>query len=131
MIFIQQQPFVFEYHFNADIIRQNYGDDMNYCREMFLLFLETIPRDYFVLKNAIDTKNLLDIFQISQRIKPSFYWVGLDDCSNSLELLAHYARFNNEDEVIDHGSCLLEKIDQKIIAVRRETERMNNYLKRA
>ena len=131
MIIIQRQPFVFECHFNADIIKSNYGNDIRYCHDMFQLFLETIPRDLFFLKNAIKTRNLLDIFQIAQRIKSNFYWIGLDDCANSLEKLANFARFKEESSTLDLGVQVIQNIDAKISAVKQESERMNNYLSRA
>ncbi len=94
-------------------LKQVFGDDEEYKKEIITMFLETIDEQMSVLDNLIKTGIHDDIRKQAHKLKPNFSMVGFPELTDDFVILEKLAKSNDTIEnIITHYSLITDKVDQ-------------------
>lgn len=94
-------------------LKQVFGDDEEYKKEIITMFLETIDEQMSVLDNLIKTGIHDDIRKQAHKLKPNFSMVGFPELTDDFVILEKLAKSNDTIEnIITHYSLIADKVDQ-------------------
>lgn len=83
------------------------GDDPKQVIEMIHLFLETIPPELALLKQAASLKDFVEISTISHRIKPS---LDVFDLKNAMQIIRILELFSKNEQQQSQVSSLVDDL---------------------
>jgi len=107
--------------FDMSVLREFYGDDLEYAKEMFDLFLSESEKSLPSLERAVDRMDGKNIKAIAHRIKPSVRMVGFTNLADHLQNLERAALADDEAQVTEtyghfrkHQSTMLRLVKEFI-----------------
>ena len=122
-----------EFRFNSELnenyLADNYAGDLEYALDMFETFLETFNKDYAVLNENIQHKNLENCAKLAHKIKPIFTMVGLNKISEHFESLENIAKTKNWEGFISYHRNVEHEISNSLALIKVETSRLKKFLK--
>ena len=99
MLDLNIDKFQFNPVLDTDYLAEAYGDDLDYAKEMFEIFLEIYPEEIKVLKSHFDNEDRKGIKAQGHKMKPSFTMVGLVKLTEQMETIEKNA-FDEEMSVL-------------------------------
>lgn len=109
----------------SDYLEKLYGYDRKYAADMFELFLETVPKQFALLKPLIEEQKVDEISKLAHQLKPSFTMVGLPEITQNLLMLERMAKNNEDFETIRLTFYEIENIfNRKIALVEKEFDEL-------
>ena len=87
--------FVFSEELNAEFLNSTYGENLDFGKKMFSIFLQTIDQDIKELKSHLAEVNYAGIGSVAHKIKNNFTWVGLPQLSSLMYELEIAAKASN------------------------------------
>ena len=107
--------------FDLSVLREFYGDDLEYAKEMFDLFLSESEKSLPALEKAVDRMDGTNIKAIAHRIKPSVRMVGFTTLADHLQNLEHAALAGDNAKITEayghfrkHQSTMLRMVKEFI-----------------
>ena len=85
---------LFSYNTRLDkhLLKELYGDDLDYAREMFDTFLNKSLPEVALLKKQLSTENWTELGRLAHKLKPSFGMVGLGDMEGKMQCIEDMAK---------------------------------------
>ncbi|MCV6628727.1 MAG: Hpt domain-containing protein [Flavobacteriaceae bacterium] len=107
--------------YNLDKINELSGGDQDFLVSVISTFLEEIPSDLEVLKNAVTAQDFTQIYQFAHKIKPNVDLLGMETArANALEI-----------ETLGKTTQDINKINQIFPALEKDVEQAVVELKAA
>ena len=122
------ERFDFSQGLDQSYIHNLYEDDMSYALEMFTTFTEIIDDEVAVLELYFKNKNVEGIRGQVHKIKPTFSMVGLTDINKICEEIENSASSENMDSTVMMFEKMKSLISKKISIVRKEVDRISEFL---
>lgn len=119
--------FTFDAELDSEYLETVFENDLKYILEMFEIFLNSVPKEFNLLKSAIAEKNSRAILQLSHKIKPAFAMVGLTKESNTLEEIERdifEENFSNFEDIL----CKLNHIQRRVQIIDKEEKKLRSFL---
>jgi len=76
--------FFFQEEIDLDYLNEAYGDDLEYAKEMFVVFLSIIDEAMEVLQQVVENRETERIKQQAHKIKPTFTMIGLSSITQAM-----------------------------------------------
>jgi PAS domain S-box-containing protein len=121
---VEKKPSSGHLSFDLPVLREFYGDDLEYAKEMFDLSLSESEKSLPALERAVDRMDRPTIKAIAHRIKPSVRMVGFTRLSDHLQNLERASEADDGAKVTEayghfrkHQStmlCLVKEFSQDI-----------------
>ncbi|GAB2650808.1 hypothetical protein GCM10027035_51260 [Emticicia sediminis] len=109
----------------TDYLEKVYGHDRKYAADMFGLFLETVPKQFALLKPLIEEQKVDEISKLAHQLKPSFTMVGLPEITQNLLMLEKMAKNKEDYETMRLTFDEIENIfNRKISLVEKEFDEL-------
>lgn len=109
----------------TDYLEKVYGHDRKYAADMFGLFLETVPKQFALLKPLIEEQKVDEISKLAHQLKPSFTMVGLPEITQNLLMLEKMAKNKEDYETLRLTFDEIENIfNRKISLVEKEFDEL-------
>jgi PAS domain S-box-containing protein len=90
----EEEDTLFSYNKRLDkkLLKELYGDDLDYAREMFDTFLNKSLPEVALLKRQLTTENWTELGRLAHKLKPSFGMVGLGDMEEKMQSIEDMAK---------------------------------------
>ena len=119
--------FIFSEKLNADFLNSSYGENLDFGKKMFSIFLSTIESDIEILSSGIKEEDFKRVSDVAHKIKNNFTWVGLPRLRSLMYRIESAAK--EEDLIM---SQLFEEMITQFEAdhdlVKNEYDRLNLHL---
>lgn len=76
--------FFFQEEIDLDYLNEAYGDDLEYAKEMFVVFLSIIDEAMEALHQVVENRETEKIRQQAHKIKPTFTMIGLSSITQAM-----------------------------------------------
>jgi len=118
---VERRPSSGDLSFDKSVLREFYGDDLEYAKEMFDLFLSESEKSLPALEKAVDRMDEQTIKSIAHRIKPSVRMVGFTSLADHLQSLEISALASDNAKITEayghfrkHQSTMLRLVKEFI-----------------
>ena len=112
---------------NAEFLQESYGNNLEFGKKMFSIFLESIDGDLEDLQLAIHAKDYVHVKGVAHKIKNNFTWVGLPQLSSVMYKL-EMAAGNKSQTLKDDFNEFLSLFKQERVTVDTEYTRLSDHL---
>jgi PAS domain S-box-containing protein len=87
-----ETAFSYNPRLDKNLLKDLYGDDLAYAREMFDTFINKSLPEVTVLKRQLSTENWTELGRLAHKLKPSFGMVGLPDIEEKMQHIEDMAK---------------------------------------
>lgn len=84
--------FSYNTRLDKNLLKELYGDDLDYAREMFDTFLTKSLPEVVLMKRQLSTENWTELGRLAHKLKPSFGMVGLSDMEEKMQGIEDMAK---------------------------------------
>jgi PAS domain S-box-containing protein len=88
----EETLFSYNKRLDKNLLKDLYGDDLDYAREMFDTFLNKSLPEVALLKRQLTTENWTELGRLAHKLKPSFGMVGLGDMEEKMQCIEDMAK---------------------------------------
>ncbi len=117
----EPQELHFQEEIDLDYLEEAYGDDLEYAKEMFSVFLSIVDESMETLMNAVDQTDFDKIKQQAHKIKPTFTMIGLSSITQAMSALESAAIDGEEEQcqriynkIAEHLKRMLPKVENQM-----------------
>jgi len=119
--------FVFNDKLNAEFLQNSYGENLEFGKKMFKIFLSTIEEDIEVLTRSLEANDYQGMQDIAHKIKNNFTWVGLPTMSSLMYKIENAAK-EKSVSVSTYYNELMDLFHVDHSLVQNEYDRLSSYL---
>lgn len=119
--------FKFNEKLNAEFLQNSYGENLEFGRKMFKIFLSTIEEDIDFLTKSLESNDYQGMQDIAHKIKNNFTWVGLPTMSSVMYKIETAAK-EKSVSVTTHYNELMDLFQNDHKLVQEEYDRLASYL---
>jgi PAS domain S-box-containing protein len=107
----------FQQEIDMDYLEEAYGDDLEYAKEMFGVFLSIVDESMETLKDAVEKEDYKKVRQQAHKIKPTFTMIGLPSITSAMSILENASMerdFENVRKIYAEISTFLKTMLPKV-----------------
>lgn len=120
----------FQFHprLHSPTLTELYGEDLEYAREMFEVFLKNTRLEFDRLRPMLEKAQWADLARLAHKIKPTFAMIGLPDLEEQMQALETAAKAEIPDNhLLDSVLQTLElALPEAIAAIASDVEKLKN-----
>lgn len=90
----------FQNEIDLEYLEEAYGDDLEYAKEMFVVFLSIVDESMDTLKQAVEKEDFDRVKQQAHKIKPTFTMIGLSSITKAMSALENAAIEKDLESVV-------------------------------
>lgn len=95
------QGLIFQDEIDLEYLNEAYGDDLEYAKEMFVVFLSIVDEAMEALHEAVMNHEIEKIRQQAHKIKPTFTMIGLSSITKAMSQIEKTALEGDEQKTKD------------------------------
>lgn len=125
----KERKFQFSANLDSSYLNIIYGDDLEYAKEIFELFLQDTGKEMSKLVASMQASSHSTVYQIAHRIKPTLAMVGLTNASKIVQAIEERA-IEGQAEYNDLIGEVEAIQNNRIPIVKQELTRIQQQLKK-